>query len=232
MRSDREKALTLRLQGHSYNEITAKLGTPKATLSDWFGGLVPSQKAQQRIAKRVREGSLKGLIRKNKLQTHQAQQNAARTRKIARSQIKKLSPREILLIGAALYWAEGYKRPIIKNGKERTFHTISFSNTDPQMIKGFIAFLKNTLEVPESKIYVSIRIFEHISEKEAFQYWQKITALPIENFRKPYYGISKSSLGKRPYNRLPYGTIQVTVGDTKNFHRIMGWIEGIGRTFY
>jgi len=231
MRSDRGKALALRLHGYSYNEITAKLGVPKATLSDWFTGLVLSEKAQERIARRVYEGSLKGLIKKNRLQTHQAKQNAARVHKIAKNDIKRISQRELLLIGAALYWAEGYKRPIVKNGKERTFHAISFSNTDPQMIKGFIRFLKNILQIPESRIYATIRIFEHISEKEAMQYWQKITALPPQNFRKSYYGISKSSLGKRPYNRLPYGTIQVTVGDTKNFHRIMGWIEGIARTF-
>jgi len=229
MRSDREKALSLRLQGHSYNEIGVKLGVPKATLSGWFTGLVLSEKAQERIRKRVHEGSLRGLIKKNRLQTHRAQQAAAEIRKHARNQIKTLSKKDLLLIGAALYWAEGYKRPIIKNGRERTFHTISFSNADPQMVRGFIKFLKEILEIPESRIYASIRIFEHISEKEALAYWEKITNLPKENFRKSYYGISKSSLGKRPYNRLPYGTIQVTVGDTKNFHRIMGWIEGIGK---
>jgi len=231
MRSDKEKALALRLQGYSYNEITTKLGIPKATLSDWFCNLILSEKAQKRIAKRVHTGSLKGLIKKNRLQTHHAKQNAILVHDTAKSEIKRISHRELLLIGTALYWAEGYKRLIIKNGKERTFHKISFSNADPQMVKVFIKFLKETLQIPEARVYASIRIFEHISEKEALEYWQKVTTLPKENFRKSYYGVSKSSLGKRPYNRLPYGSIQVIVGDTKNFHRIMGWIEGIGKQF-
>ena len=231
MRSDREKALILRLQGYSYNEITAKLGTPKATLSDWFTSLILPESAQQRIKKRVYEGSLKGLLKKNQLQTHRAKQDSIQIRKAARKQIRKISKSDLLLIGAALYWAEGDKRPVVKNGKERTFHKISFSNADPQMVRGFIKFLKNILQIPQSKIYASIRIFKHIPEKEALKYWQKVTGLPKENFRKSYYGISKSSIGKRPYNRLPYGTIQVIVGDTKNFHRMMGWIEGIGKQF-
>jgi len=231
MRKDKEKALSLRLQGYSYNEVTKKLGIPKATLSDWFTGLVLSEKAQVRIQRRVHEGSLRGLIKKNRLQTHQARQNAARIRKYAKEEIRKLSKIELLLIGTALYWAEGYKRPIFKNGKERTYHKIGFSNTDPIMVKLFVKFLQNILQIPISKIKASVRIFQHINENEALRYWQKATGLPKENFQKFYYGISRSSLGKRPYNRLPFGTIQISVGDTKNFHRIMGWIEGVKKFF-
>ena len=57
--------------------------------------------------------------------------------------------------------------------------------------------------------------------------WQKITGLPEKNFGKIYYGISKSSQGKRPFTRLPYGTILIRVNSTNLFHRIMGWIEGL-----
>jgi len=231
MRNDREKALSLRLKGYSYSEIRRLLGVPKATLSYWFTGLVLSQKAQERIKKRVHEGSIQGLIKRNKLQTHLARQRATHMRADAEKQIKRPTQKELLLLGAALYWAEGYKKAIVKNGQERSYHGISFSNSDPIMIKVFLMFLREILQITDSKIYVSIRIFEHINAKEALKYWQKVTNLPKENFRKPYYGISKSSLGKRPYNRLPYGTIQVNVGDTKNFHRIMGWIEGIGKFF-
>lgn len=231
MRKDREKALVLRLQGHSYNEIGRMLGIPKATLSNWFSGLVLPEEAQARIKKRTREGSLKGLIKKNKLQTHQAWQRATTIRKAAKSEITRISKKDLLLIGAALYWAEGYKKLVVKDGKERTHHKISFSNTDPIMIRLFIQFLSDVLEISKSKIYASVRIFEHMNEKEALRYWQRTTGLPRENFQKFYYGVSRSSMGKRPYNRLPYGTIQIIVGDTKNFHKIMGWIEGLGKYF-
>lgn len=231
MRGDKEKAFRLRLGGYSYNEINKKIGIPKSTLSDWFAGLTLSTKARQRIIERVAEGSLRGLIKKNKKQSHEARQRATETRKIAAKEIKKITKKELLLFGTALYWAEGYKKSVIKNGRERTYHTISLTNTDPVMIRVFIRFLKDILSIPEEKIYASVRIFKHINEDEALRYWQNITGLPKKNFRKFYYGISKSSLGKRPFNRLPHGTIQIVVGDTKNFHRIMGWIEGIKTQF-
>ena len=47
-----------------------------------------------------------------------------------------------------------------------------------------------------------------------------------EKFGKSYYGVSKSSQGKKPFNILPYGTIQIRVNNTELFHRIMGWIDG------
>lgn len=231
MRQDKNKAMTLRLKGYSYNEITNSLGVPKSTLSDWFTGLELPEKAQARIKNRVAEASLKGLIKKNKLQTHLAIQRAKSIRKEARKDIKKLSRIQLLLVGAALYWAEGYKKPIIKNGKERSYHSISLPNSDPSLIKIFVEFLKEICEIPASKINASIRIFEHINENEALRYWMKITGLPKENFTKFYYGISKSSQSKRPYNRLPYGMVQIRVNDTKKFHQIMGWIEGLGRHF-
>ena len=108
---------------------------------------------------------------------------------------------------------------------------ISFSNTDPVMIKLFLHFLSDILEIPREKIKAVLHIFKHINEQVALRYWREVTNLPKENFYKVQYAISKSSLGKRPYNRLPYGTIQIRVGDTKNFHRIMGSIEGIKSNF-
>ena len=227
MRKEKEQAMALRLQGYSYNEINEKLGIPKATLSGWFTGIVLSPAAQNRIKKRVQAKSIAGLIKRNKLQTHLARKKSSEIRIAARGRIKKLSPYELLLVGTALYWAEGYKKPMVRNGQERTYHAISFTNADPVMVKIFIKFLKNILNIPNDKIQASLRIFKHINEKEALNYWQKITGLNANNFKKTYYGISKSSQGKRPFNRLPYGTIQIRIGDTNNFHKIMGFINGL-----
>lgn len=41
------------------------------------------------------------------------------------------------------------------------------------------------------------------------------------------YPISLASMGKRPFNRLPYGTVQVIVSDTQMFYRILGYIDGV-----
>ena len=231
MRRDKRGALALRLRGYSYNEIHRELSVAKSTLSSWFANTNLSEQARKRLDKRVADGSMRGLLKKNRQQTDDAWRRANLVRAEASKDVLKLSRRELLLVGVALYWAEGYKKLIVKNGKERTAHTISFTNSDPKMITLFLRFLVDIVEIKKQKISVSMRLFAHIKQEEALAYWSDITGLEKNNFQKPSFVVSKSSLGKRPYTRLPYGTIQIVVGDTKNFHRIMGWIEGMEKSF-
>lgn len=229
MRKDKNQALKLRLEGRSYNEIGQVLGVPKSTLSVWFTGLELSLRARERIQKRVYNGSLKGLIKRNKNQTHLAVQRARNTRVQAEREVKKISQDELKLIGTALYWAEGYKRAIIRNGRELTCHSVSLVNSDPKLILIFLRFLREVCKVPDEKITADIRIYEHLNGEELLDFWYQLTGLPKENFGKIYYGISKSSQGKRPFNRLPYGTVAIRVNSTHLFHRIMGWIRGLSQ---
>ena len=131
------------------------------------------------------------------------------------------------MAGVSLYWAEGYKRPVIRNGRELTHHVVSLTNSDPQLINLFLRFLREICNMPEEKIYANLRIFEHQNEINLLNYWSGLTKIPKQRFDKVYKGISKSSLGKKPFNSLPHGTIQIRVGDTKLFHRIIGWIDGM-----
>ena len=79
----------------------------------------------------------------------------------------------------------------------------------------------------EDHIRADLRIFEHQNEAHLIDYWSKISALPYSNFGKVYRGVSISSQRKKPFNTLPYGTIQIRVTRSALFHRIMGWIEGL-----
>ncbi len=227
MRNDKNQALKYRLQGKSYNEIQKLLGVPKSTLSGWFYGLQLSEQAKKRLADRVYAGSLNGLIKKNKQQTLLAVAKANNIRTEASKKIGALSKRELLILGTGLYWGEGYKRPIIKNGKVKSYHPVSLSNSDPLLIKIFLKFLRETCKTEEKKIRAGLRIYQHQNAEQLLQFWSKLTKIPTERFEKFYYGVSKSSLGKRPFNILPYGTIQIRVNDTSLYHTIMGWIEGL-----
>lgn len=227
MRKDREAALKLRLGGKSYTEISVSLGIPKSTLSDWLSNVLLSPEVLAKINSRTQEKSLASIIRRNKRQTTLAVERASNGRKIAEKEIDNLTNREILLVGTALYWAEGYKRPKMHQGRELTQHPISLTNADPFLVQSFLKFLRECLKVPDHKIKASLRIFNHQNERELLKFWQSITRIPPGNFKKTYVGISKSSQGKRPFNRLPYGVIQIIVADTPLFHRIMGYIEGL-----
>lgn len=126
-----------------------------------------------------------------------------------------------------LYWAEGYKRLIIRGARERTYHPISLTNSDPKIIEAFIRFLKEVFDIPVDDIKAELRLFEHQDAQRAIRYWSTATGIPHANFRKPYYGRSISSRRLRPYNRLEHGIIKIVLGRTDLFHKILGGIEGI-----
>jgi len=226
MNTVRLLALRLRLAGKSYNEIHATLGVPKSTLSGWFRHVVLSDTARSRLIARTRLGSAT-LIKRNKMQTHEAEQRAREMRASAKKKIPALTKRDLLIIGAVLYWAEGYKRLHVQDGKERMSHTISFVNSDPDMIKTFMRFLREVLEIPVDAIHLTMRLYPHINEENARKYWMKITGLPSSRFHRTTNMISSASKGRRPYNRLSYGTLQVAVYDTAQFHYLLGLIEGV-----
>jgi transposase-like protein len=228
MRADKEKAIKLRLRGNSYSQIQKKLGEiSKSTLSLWLKNVSLSDKSRAKIENRIYKKATTALIKRNKAQSHIARKKAKETRKKYSSKIKRLSFENLELIGLALYWAEGYKKPIIRNGREVSSHPISFTNSDPEMIKIFLRFIREIFQVQENRIRANLRIFKHMDEESAINFWTKKTSLPKENFSKTFVSKHPLSTSRRPFNRLPFGVIQIRINDTQLFHKVMGSIEGI-----
>ncbi len=227
MRTDKQKAFALRLSGKSYKEISDTLHIPKSTLSSWFSNVQLSEEVRDKINAKGRKKSIQLLLERNKKQTELAVKRNYGIRKNFAKEIGSISDRELLLVGAALYWAEGHKKLFVKNGREITSHAVSLTNSDPELVGIFLRFIREVCKVDEQKIKASIRMFEHQNEDHVFQYWHTVTGIQKGNFGKVYVGVSRSSQGKRPYNRLPYGTIQIRVSDTQLFHGIIGLIEGL-----
>lgn len=215
------------MAGRSYNEITRLLNIPKSTLSGWFTNLELPKEASGRLEKRVHVASLRGLLARNKNQTALAQTRSKAMHTEGFNLIKNLSKRDLLVIGATLYWAEGYKKPVIFNGKPRTSHTVSLTNSDPELICIFLRFLREVCEVQEEKIKIWIRYFEHQDQAYLLDFWQKKCNIPYSNFLKSLQTTSISSQRKKPFNSLPFGVAQVSVNNTNLYHKIMGLISGI-----
>jgi len=223
----RELAIKLRLSGKSYTQISRELSVAKSTLSSWLAALEISDGARERINARGRTKAIEALVKRNRQQTVLAIERATKLQNDFSKRIGNLSRRDVLMIGLALYWAEGHKRLIVKDGKKRTYHPIALTNSDPGIVKIFIRFLRETFGVVPRDIKVELRLFEHQDAGRAIDFWSKATSIPRENFRKPYYGISISSRGKRPYYRLEHGIIRIVLSKTVLFHKILGGIEGI-----
>lgn len=220
--SKKEAAIKLRLQGKSYGEILKILNIPsKGTLSVWFRNLELSKVARQKLQDRMDLARERGLFKFNEERTNKVQNENKEITQQFLGQVKEISLKDFTLIGAALYWAEGRTRE--HNGKHPP---VSFSNSDPEMIKIFMKYLRNVLEVREEKIYFEIQTHPNISETEARKFWSKIVETETNNFAV-YNRVSKAGKFIRPANFLPYGTLHIRITDRKLFYRIKGYIKGI-----
>jgi len=217
------------MAGRSYNEISRLLKVPKSTLSGWFTDLELPEEATKRLKGRVQAASLRGLLARNKNQTILAESRSKEMHAGGRKLIKNITKRDLLIIGTALYWAEGYKRPVVVNGKTRTSHRVSLTNSDPDLIYIFLRFLREICEVPNEKITIWIRYFEHQDLAYLLDFWQKKCNIPYSNFRKSLQTVSISSRRKKSFNSLPFGVAQISVNSTSLYHKIMGLISGIAK---
>lgn len=221
-RKDYQAALALRLEGKTYGEIRGLFGIPKSTLSTWFSDLRISNKAKKILELKQKNGYYK-LIEFNKIRTINIHKENEGIRKDYESRISKLNNKELMILGAALYWGEGYKN---FNQKRGVYPYICFGNSDPLMHKVFVAFLERILKINREKIKCQVMIYPSINPQKAIQYWQGITQIPTENFRTQM-AVSRASQGKRPWNLLPYGTLQLRISKRQEFFKIRGLIDGV-----
>jgi hypothetical protein len=216
----KEKAVSLRLAGQSYSQIQKTLGLKsKGTLSLWFKGLILTKNAESLLERNNKLAHDRGLFIFNENRTKSIALENANFVKEGVKMIDELNQNSLLLIGIILYWAEGTK-------SEKSNTCLSFSNSDPAMISSFVKFLTNFLDIKKEKIRGGIHLYPDTNINKAKKYWSKIASLPKNKFYIVNQ-VSISSQGKRPYNKLPYGTAVIRAGGRKHFYLMKGMIEGI-----
>lgn len=204
-------AIKLRKQGLSYSQINKKLPVSRSTLSLWLRSvqLEPTQ------IKKINERKL-DIIRKKALTTIRNKRinSTIKTINQAWDDTKNLIQNPLFILGTSLYWAEG--------GKTQEF--ISFSNSDPFMVKLMLQWLRNFCKVSESRLRAQLHIHSLHSRPHIEKYWSTLTKIPRKQFTKTY--IKKTSLGQRK-NKLYDGTINIRIHDAELFRKFIGWKLGI-----
>ena len=216
MSSDKNEIIHLLEIGKSYTEISKSLHVSKGTINYWFSKLDNDTKIKIkrfRINNWKKSNVLNQRVRKENILKNESKIQAINSKKI-----EKLSKRELMLVGACLYWAEGTK-------KDR-WH-LQFSNSDPFMIKLMMKFLRRICKVPDSKFYMQLILHQNVSENEAKQYWSKITNISYDQFKKACFSKSIASKNKRNKNTLPYGTLQIRIFNKLIVHKVYGYIKGL-----
>ncbi|MBU2539736.1 hypothetical protein KJ786_01040 [Patescibacteria group bacterium] len=203
------KAIKLRKQGRSYNEIKKSVKVAKSTLSLWLKNIPLSPKHRKRLYTK----QISILSKGPQSQKERRIREIAEIIKNAKKEVSNsISLESYRLFGAALYWAEGNK----KNGLEIT-------NSDPYLISFIVKWFKKILGVAPKDLKAWLNIYPQQNDLKIKSFWSQLTGIPLENFGKSFVKPLSKNYKK---NNLYYGTIKITVPrGTDMRHRIFGWIK-------
>lgn len=166
------KARELRLQGWTYDQIEAELGCSRSSVSLWVRDL---PKPEPRYTPREQQTLMRaGLARFRGAQDEERHH----TKEAAKLAVGDLSARELFLVGVGLYWAEG--------GKDKPYdrrENVVFVNSDPDMIKVFLAWL-SLLEVERERLRFTVMIHESADVAGAEQFWAELVHADRSAFNK------------------------------------------------
>jgi hypothetical protein len=188
----REQARELRRAGLTYPEIVTELGQKVAqgTLSGWLSDIELTAEQKARIKQLEIEGSARGRPTGSQWNREQKQKRLQIAKEQAAPIVERLTQNNeaLMLMAAALYIGEGSKR-------EDHF---SFGNSDPQVIRTWMALLRRNFEIDERKFTGQLAISEGMDDEDLKQYWSEVTKIPLSQF-------IKSSIDRRPNKKKREG---------------------------
>jgi len=215
-----DRARILRKNGKSFREIAKELDIAVSTAYLWSNNVKISLDQKEHL----RQKSLKALqISREKAQKIKREKYVKEVRKNFKNGLeitnRKITGREFLLVGASLYWAEGFKRD----------NRLGFANSDLAMIKLILTWLIDVLKVDKECIRLRVGINADFRNKisNIEKYWSDNTGIPTRQFNKPFF---QNTTLKRDYSRrgVYYGVLRIrAIGQNDKFRKILGMVEGL-----
>ncbi len=214
----------------SYSEIQKSVPVPKSTISLWLKRIKltgeQKKKLKERQVEAIRAGSQKKIS--------QLAKRIEEVQKISAKNIRKISRRELWLMGIVLYWRERSVYDLRKG--------VRFTSSDPYLIKFFLQWLKDVGRIEDGELQFDIFIPQNKpligKDKRDFidelvAYWMKATKFPKEYFPRIYFQKVRRRRSKRKvFGRSKWGMLRVRVRASSMLARqISGWIKGI-KSYY
>lgn len=217
----RKLAREMRSNGDSIKHIAGKLEVAQSSVSLWCRDIKLTQNQILNLEKNARD-PLYGRRLSYALKQQKAREMKSKV--LLERGIEKvghMSKRELFLTGAALYWAEGFKKD----------SQAGFANSSPEMLKVFVKWLRVCFgyNVEDLIFRVTLNESHKYRVEEVQRYWSGQLNVSIENFRKPYFQKVK---WKKEYDNPEeyFGVLRIKVRKSTDFLReIRGFIEGLGR---
>jgi hypothetical protein len=202
--AERQQARQLRRAGLALAEIAARLGVSKSSVSLWvrdveFSAPVRSPRGRRRAPnalQRRKRAEIDRLIEEGRVR------------------IGRLTEREFLVAGVALYAGEGSKG----DGRVR------FVNSDPRMVVLFCSWLRHFYEIDESRLRVALYLHQGLDLPAATAFWSALTGIPESQFTKPYRAVPDPSIRRAKH---VHGCVAVGYSCSTTHRSIMGLVSAL-----
>lgn len=202
--AEQQQARQLRRTGLPLAEIAARLGVSKSSVSLWVREVefVPLPRPP-----RGRRRDPNALQRRKRAETDRLVEEGL-------ARIGRLSEREFLVAGVALYAGEGSKGD----------GTVRFVNSDPRMVVLFCAWLRHFYEIDESRLRLALYLHQGLDLSAAMAYWSGLTGIPESQFSKPYRAVPDPSIR---HAKHVHGCVTVSYSCSATHRSIMGLVGAL-----
>jgi transcriptional regulator with XRE-family HTH domain len=202
---ERRQARQLRRTGLPLAEIAARVGVSKSSVSLWVRDVEFDGPVRRRARGRRRDP--------NALQRRK-QGEIERLLEEGRARIGRLSEREFLVAGVALYAGEGAKRD----------GALKFANSDPRMIAFYCAWLRRFFEIDETRLRLRLYLHEGLDLDASITFWSEVTGIPPSQFQKPYRAVPDASIR---HTKHVHGCASVDYSCSSTHRTIMGLVRAL-----
>ncbi|MBI2008105.1 helix-turn-helix domain-containing protein [Candidatus Amesbacteria bacterium] len=220
----RLKAIDFRKKGESVRNIAKRLGVAKSTASLWTRHIILTVEQLENLHHRRLKGGELGRTKGALIQKERRTQKYLDATNQVKTSLGRLSQREKLLIGSALYWAEGTKK-----GRR-----VDFCNSDPDLVKFMIAWFKEHFGIKNDEFRIQLGINEEHAprEKTVKEYWSNQIEIPPSQFTKTSFKHAKLKKTYENFNDY-FGTPKIYITRPSRIHpRVLGLVEYLKKRGY
>jgi hypothetical protein len=202
--AEQQQARQLRRTGLPLTEIAVRLGVSKSSVSLWvrdvaFEPLPRVTRGRRRdpnALQRRRQAEIDRLVEEGRIR------------------IGRLTAREFLVAGVALYAGEGSKRD----------GAVKFANTNPRMITFYCAWLRRFFDIDDSRLRVRLYLHEGLDLAATIAFWSKLTGIPPVQFQKPYRAVPDPSIR---HAKHVHGCVSIDYSCSSTHRSIMGLVAAL-----
>lgn len=130
---------------------------------------------------------------------------------------------ELTIAGTLLYACEGTRLRRDPRGKNRFTYSIELTNSRPEIVKLFVRFLREILNVEEQRLRGQLFIYKDHEENSLKSFWSDTSGISIDQFQKVILLRQKNSR----YKPNPLGTFKVRYSSKESFIKLQQLMNNV-----